>query len=406
MKLGTSIGSRTTSGSVRGIAETTASVQRKPVSLDAETHAKKVLRVFTLASSTGVYGGPAETAARQSRIAAHLGYQVHMLAGRLPGDMPMAHDELYSETYVPVRRILLSRKGFSTMFSWAVTREMWRSTGRVDTVHVSFAREMIPVLATLFSIVRGRRLILQPHGMLTSRSGIKQRLADIVAKPLYRRADVIVALTEQERRELVAWCPRYRGEYAVCGNPVPNHDRSRVRQLSLSPTALFMARLHPRKRVGTFVEAAFLDVEARLMRFLVAGPDEGDLYIVEAATQALPNFDYIGALAPGEVMNLVDRADVFVLTSVNEPWGNTLVGALSLGVPVVVSQSAALAITVQQFGAGVVVEDGNARAVYAALRKLVVDKTFYESCSRGALALVRQKMGIAAQEYLISRLYR
>ncbi|WP_162460039.1 glycosyltransferase [Kocuria sediminis] len=361
--------------------------------------------MFTLANSTGAYGGPAETAARQSRIAADLGYRVQMLAGRLPCDAPYRRGQPYKQVFVPVKTLAPFSGGFSSMFSWALARQLWRSVGCVDIVHVSFAREMIPAVAAFFSIVRRRRLIIQPHGMLTSRLGLKQFFADIVARPLYRCADVVVALTEHEKADLATWCPRYKGEYVVCGNPVPGHDRSRVRQPAKSPTALFVARLHPRKRVGTFVEAAWLDSESKLARFVVAGPDGGDLDIVTAASRALPNFDYVGAVAPEKVLDLLDSADVFVLTSVKEPWGNVLVSALSLGIPVIVNQSAALAETIQQFGAGVVVEDGNAHAVHAALSELLQDKVFYEACSRGALHLIQQRMGAGTQEAFLLRLY-
>lgn len=114
---------------------------------------------------------------------------------------------------------------------------------------------------------------------------------------------------------------------------------------------------------------------------------------------------YAGAVSSKEVLDRVDRADAFVLTSANEPWGNVLVSALSLGVPVVVAESAALSGLIRRYGAGLVVPDGDAQALRTALETLFGDDDYYTRCSEAALALVRENMGSDAQTKLLHRIY-
>jgi glycosyltransferase involved in cell wall biosynthesis len=304
-----------------------------------------------------------------------------------------------------VKRPFFSKGGFAAVFSAGLVAKMWRTVATVDTVHVSFSRELIPTCATMFALVQHKRLVLQPHGMLTSRSGPKQQVVDVVTKRLYRRAQLIVALTDQERQELVAWCPDYSGEYVVCGNPVPRHGRDKVRGRSSRPVALFAARLHPRKRVQVFVDAASGSQGHNDIQFVVLGPDEGDLPVVLESARKVPNLHYAGAVSSTEVLDRVDRADAFVLTSANEPWGNVLVSALSLGVPVVVAESAALSGLIRGYGAGLVVPDEDAKALRTALETLFGDDDYYIRCSEAALALVRENMGFEAQTKLLHRIY-
>lgn len=51
-----------------------------------DTKRLRVCRVVTLASATGQYGGPYDTARRQARLAAMMGADVALVAAHLPGD--------------------------------------------------------------------------------------------------------------------------------------------------------------------------------------------------------------------------------------------------------------------------------------------------------------------------------
>jgi glycosyltransferase involved in cell wall biosynthesis len=72
------------------------------------------------------------------------------------------------------------------------------------------------------------------------------------------------------------------------------------------------------------------------------------------------------------------------LTSKDEPWGNVLVAAISLGKPVVVTASSALAEIVKKYDAGLVVADGDSTAISNAVHHLLEEEN-YDAYSRNAM---------------------
>lgn len=346
----------------------------------------KVARIVSLRSGSGAYGGPADTARNQAVLMAAAGYQVTLIAGVLGSDLPVtAIDDNFRVVLFRVR--MLSRRiGFASLISVAAVRSLWREIRSADLAHVSFAREPIPLLAAWFAILQARPLVLQPHGMLTASTGLKQRVFDLVAKPLYRRASAVVALTEVERSALEAWS-RSSGDVRILGNP-PLAEESRPQTFSAPREALFLARLEKRKRVTVFAEAGALAHERNAgITFAIVGPDQGELSRISPILERAPAVRYEGPLDSSAVPDRLRRTGVFVLTSLNEPWGNVLATAICLEIPVVVTESSALADQVKAFRAGCVVPDDSPSAVADAVIGLLEDPTRYSALSAGCRAM-------------------
>jgi glycosyltransferase involved in cell wall biosynthesis len=126
-----------------------------------------------------------------------------------------------------------------------------------------------------------------------------------------------------------------------------------------SPVVSYIARFQERKRPGDLVRAFGAVLEARPdARLVLAGPDEGEL----AATLNLVStlglqgaVEYVGALNHDGVLDLLRRSSAYVLPAVDEPFPMSVLEALSVGVPTVVTTSNGLAGDIQQAGAGRVV---------------------------------------------------
>lgn len=137
---------------------------------------------------------------------------------------------------------------------------------------------------------------------------------------------------------------------------------------------LYSARLQARKRPVDFVDAApaVLAVHPDA-EFVVAGPDEGERDAVLARIAALglgDRFTVPGALSSAEVLTELRRAHVYVLPSVEEPFPMSVLEALSVGVPTVVTHSNGLARDIAAAGAGRAVEPGPAGVAEAILALL------------------------------------
>lgn len=337
----------------------------------------KILRVVTLASVTGKYGGPFDTAVSQARLSsATASTRVTLVAGSLPNDAPSWESQPFEYDF-PIVHKLARGQGFTSCMSWELMKSLVQNVRSAELIHISYARELTPLLAALLAIVFGKCLVLQPHGMLTARTSPLHKLVDLIARPIFRRANMIVALTVVERSELQNWSDlRVEERYSVIGNPLPYVPREEsLARVKEGAKALFIARLEPRKRVSDFLEA---HLYARAQDwgevYEVVGPDQGDGYAVRLAAAESEHLVYRGAVPATEIDEILDTAGVFVLTSKNEPWGNVLVAALVKGVPVVVTESAALAHEIRDNHLGLVVPDASPELVAKAVHGILTQQ--------------------------------
>lgn len=325
----------------------------------------RVRYISTLVSSSGRYGGPETVARHQARLMCEVGIDAVVVGGYLRDDPPPRADEAIIAARV---RRWLPVRDFVGLFSWDVARLIVGQIRRADVVHINFARELIPVFAAAWCVLSRRPYVVQPHGMLTSRTSHAHNAVDFLVRPLVKRATAVVALTDAERAQLSDWLGKPGTAIDVVSNPpevapLP-YPGAPVRAGAATPTVLFAARLHPRKRVADFLAAAAIHAEqGRDVRWLVAGADQGEGPLVEAASETAVNVEYLGALRPEELHDVLDSTTCFVLPAQDEPWGQVLVSAMLRGVPVVVARSAALAEAVDEFAAGAVFDDGDASAL-------------------------------------------
>ncbi|WP_228372673.1 glycosyltransferase [Demequina maris] len=347
---------------------------------------------MALRSQSGAYGGPADTALAQSLLLGGSGpHDVRLISGVLAGDAPGEISGPVRVVQAPVRR-LMPHLGNAGVFSWSVFSELRRYASRCDVMHVSFAREPVPIAAAILALAYRKRLVLQPHGMLTARTGPRQRLLDLLVKPIFRRATSVIALTEVEAAALRSWCGRTAPRTVVSGNPIPAWAGRLERRPSRE--ALFLGRLEKRKRVTDFAEAARLSCdEGKGIGYAVVGPDQGDLAKLEPFLRDSADLAYEGAIGPTEVPQRLARTGVFVMTSLSEPWGNVLALALYYGIPVVITESAALAPAVSRYGAGVVVSDRSPEQVARGVASLLDSPTEYSAASDGARRLATELIG-------------
>jgi glycosyltransferase involved in cell wall biosynthesis len=260
-----------------------------------------------------------------------------------------------------------------------------------DCVHVSIARDLLPIFASVTTLIFRRQLILQPHGMVKLTSGRFARIADPVLRRLFARAVVVICLTQTEVADIRAW--GYQGPMRIMGNPVPDNLVLCEVPFPEDREVLFMARMHRRKRPDVFIRAAAKAHElGDASKWTLLGPDGGELSAALELLQARPGATYGGVVAPNDVYERVAESRLFVLTSADEPWGNVLVAALALGRPVVVTESTALAPLIREYGAGVVIEDDDPEALALAVVSMFTDEARLMATGANARTLARERL--------------
>ncbi len=105
-------------------------------------------------------------------------------------------------------------------------------------------------------------------------------------------------------------------------------------------TVLFVGRLSPEKGLTTLLRA-FAGVAERSARLLVAGdgPSRPALQALAGSLRVQERVEFLGWVSQGDLANLYRNAGVVVVPSLHESFGRVIVEAMSLGTPVVATDT-------------------------------------------------------------------
>ncbi|MGY1583596.1 glycosyltransferase [Streptomyces sp. MN13] len=367
----------------------------------------RIVHVVTLVSDDGAYGGPTSVAAGQLEECAARGHDVTLvslwrgrsLAPRRVGSVPLRTR--------PARSLLPGR--FTGLMHPLLLGDMWRAMGRADVVHIHAGRDLVSLAALAVAALRRRGFVAQTHGMVRPRRGAAVRLFDRLYVPLLRRARGCLVLTEQERRHVAEVIGAGGPPLLTLPNGVRPERAGDGAQRPREREVLFLARLHPRKRPDAFVEMAAL-VHRRVpdARFTLYGADEGVLpavrrLIVAHGLQGVVS--YGGALEHAEAVRAYGRAAVYVLPSVDEPFGMTVIEALSAGTPVVCTDTCGIADELARRGAAVVT-DGSPRELADAVCDLLADEGKRVALAAAGRRAVAEAFSVHAVTDRLEDIYR
>jgi glycosyltransferase involved in cell wall biosynthesis len=363
----------------------------------------RLLHVVSLISPDGAYGGPVRVSFNLARELISQGHDVVVAAACLGYDpMPEVLDG------IPVRLTrpwhLLPGMGFAALASPKMLWWMLRQRCAFDVVHVHLARDLITLPAAILAILMRKRLVVQPHGMIIESARRIAPLMDwLLTRPVLRRADCVLYLTEDERGSLLQVEPRIRLMHLPNGvprGPGPSQPRRDVVEV------LYLARLHERKRPRLFVEAAAdLLREGTAATFTLIGPDGGEAANVENDIAGQAAISYDGALPPAMTLDRMRRASIYVLPSVDEPFPMSVLEAMSVGLPVVITDSCGLAGVVTQTGSGFVT-DGSKQSLVDAMRTLIGDSALRDRMGAAARRTAEDLFSMEAVAQTLVSVYR
>jgi glycosyltransferase involved in cell wall biosynthesis len=178
------------------------------------------------------------------------------------------------------------------------------------------------------------------------------------------------------------------GRVFEVANGVSIDIRSPSAASQAQPFILMLGRVSWKKRIELALEAL-----ARLegVRLVVAGgDDEGlteSLRVRAASLGVTSRVEFVGAVAGERKVQLLRDALVLLMPSMSENFGNSVLEALAVGTPAVVTPEVGVADLLTASGGGVVV-DATAGAIAAAIRSLVLEPQLRARMSaRGAEAV-------------------
>jgi glycosyltransferase involved in cell wall biosynthesis len=372
----------------------------------------RILYAVTAFRPAVFYGGPSVGAARNAASSAERGHQVTVVTSNVLELKPVRFVDSYEPKLegVDVRyfpsRVLRSHSAF--IVSTELSRWLQQHVKGYDVVHVSFSREWIPVRAAQIAIGKGVPTFLQLHGMLGRTDGVRGVIDRLWVKRLLDCATGVFSLQEQEDNEIRRITPRARVLRLPNAVSLPPHTESWGVGNLVDPVVLFLARLHPRKRVLAFVEMArILRDQGVAARYRVVGPDGGDLV---AAQRLVREYDlqdritFVGSLRGEAVFQEYLNSAVYVLPAVNEPWGRTILEALGVGVPTVVTDTCFIAPTLEKSGAAMV-SAPEPKALSESVERILREPEVAKRLSSAGRRFVRAQLSPAQVAELLQSYY-
>ena len=249
--------------------------------------------------------------------------------------------------------------------------------------------------------------VLEPIGMfvpIVRSLRLKRIYHAVFGQRLFKGASAIVATSEQEVEELVSGgVAREKITLRRNGVEAPSlwPDRGTFRQgMGIAKEAkfiLFLGRLSEKKSPDMLLEAfASLskETEEKTLHLVFAGPDEGGMQtrLADMAAQlgVASQVQFTGAIFGEAKWAAYGDADVFVLPSQNENFGNTAAEAVAAGTPVVVTEQCGIAPLLADVAGLVVPHDAGALA--RAIKAVTGDPELHARLAAGC-SVVTARLG-------------
>ncbi|WP_414563553.1 MULTISPECIES: glycosyltransferase [unclassified Anabaena] len=256
-------------------------------------------------------------------------------------------------------------------FSSELTQWLWHNIFRYEILHIHALFSYPSTIAMAIARLKNVPYIVTPHGLLCEWSLQQSKRKKQTYLKLIEQANLnnsqAIHFTSQKEKQEVSQLKLHPANFVLpLGMSLPtqiSEARQRLRQQFNippdEPIILFLSRLHYKKGLDYLIPALSKITQYRFT-FILAGSGTSDYEAqIESllVSNRLRDRTRVVGFVEGETKDiLMQGSDLFVLTSHSENFAVSVLEALSVGVPVLVTPGVALASVVQQNQLGYVPE--------------------------------------------------
>ena len=342
----------------------------------------KILHVVPSYFPAERYGGPICSVHELARATTRRGHEVEVFTTNVDGpgksDVPVV---------VPVARdgvrvwYFPSPAGRRIYYSPAMGRRLRSSVKAFDIVHIHSVF-LYPTSAAAHAARQSSvPYVVTPRGVLVGdlirrKSATAKRLAIALFERRNIAGAAAVHVTSQgEADDLLALGLQPRKLVIVPnGVAIQPPDRPGVDQApDTMPQIIFLGRINWKKGLDRLIPALALVPKANLA--LAGNDEEGYTRHLRALARdagVAERVTFVGPVADNAKWDLIRKARLLVLPSYSENFGNVVLEAMAVGVPVVVTREVGLAPVVAAAKAGIVC-DGSPQLLAAAINEVLID---------------------------------
>lgn len=233
------------------------------------------------------------------------------------------------------------------------------------------------------------------------------KLAAPMTRHIWSNAAAVTALSESLRALAQDTCPHV--SIAVIRNGIdpsvfPSREPARRKR---SVRLICVSRLVKRKGLE-YLLAALPELKSDGVTLDIIGTGEQQSHI-RSMVRRLGVEDcvnLIGYIPRESLAEFYHRADIFVLPSLSESFGQVLLEAMSCGLPVIASRVGGIPETLEHEKGGLLIEPGNSEAIIGAVRKLAADPLRRNSMSEYNRHIAVNEFGWSRIAEQYEKLYR
>lgn len=352
--------------------------------VDSSTAALRVLHVIS--SISRLRGGPSVSVHNMLKALRRRAITVDLVATDDDGGSARLEVPLDRFAQVDGQNVrFFPRQTAKYGFSAPMLRWLRGHVHQYDIVHTHGLFSWSPLAAAWCARTARVPYVMRPAGVLDTwgmrnKSRVVKALSvRLIEGPLLQSAAAVHFTTHLEQTRAAELALRIRPVVLPTGveietSPERGPEPADTPALGDSRVILYLARIHPIKRVDTLLRA-YASLERRQSTALVIAGD-GDAALLARLKQTAADLGlgnevhWVGFVHGALKRWLLARASLFVLPSDSENYGIAVVEAMNAGLPVIVTRGCGLADFVRQHGAGTVT-DGTVAGLRAALAGLL-----------------------------------
>lgn len=322
---------------------------------------ENVLQISPSFLPSTAYGGPSISVYLLSSSIAKQGINLTVFTSTADGkielpsfiSIPKKFDSGIKVYYFP--RITKDHSHFSPKLLWKV----WRETKNFDVVHIHSWWNLIAIFSTFILLAKKKKPIISIRGMLskyTLQSSSKRIFHQFIGRHILKKC-VLHVTSEKEKQE----CQEVLGAFDFFILPnfitLPPHYSLTKKHNSTVFKFCTLSRIHPVKNLETtFLCLSELGFEWE-MNIIGKGENEYQEQLKKLAL-TLNISDRIvwhGHLENETKYQILADTDLYIQLSLTENFGNSIIEAASIGLPVLISDTTGAAEYVKKLELGWVV---------------------------------------------------
>jgi glycosyltransferase involved in cell wall biosynthesis len=277
----------------------------------------------------------------------------------------------------------------SLSFALSLLRFLLKKRGAYDVLHAHLASSHAIVCAFIGALLKKKTIV---------KLGASRELGEIMMSKkswfgrwkldyLKKHVDKFICTNQEMEKELRAeGFPETAIESIPNGvdpndfHPLSEQERTKLKtQLGIADRWIVMsvARLTPQKSLDTLLAAwkeAVEKAKRGLLLIIGDGPQKGELQALSVRLGLESHVRFLGTLKSEEVKRYLQASDVFVLPSITEGISNSLLEAMAVGLPSVVTNIGGLNEMIVSGVNGFLVETGDAEGLTRTMLSLWEDR--------------------------------